>query len=388
MRCIEIGPMTYSVHQHWDPLRVCVVGRSYPPEFYDYIANSRVRRLLCRIAEETEEDYQGLIQLLQRFGVEVLRPEINRDRTFYLRQGRYEPPPMTPCDWSIMIGDRFFHNWRTLCQVYHDIRDASWPVIDSIQQFDQLPAHIRHETECVAAEVTVLNSQDYQHILDRIQSQGNDIIERPHRDAGAFLNRAMITRVGRDLYFGTASYFNQDAQQQIIKQHFGQYRCHVIDTQGHSDATYCVAAPGLIISLCDVDTYQHTFPGWRVVYVPHQDPMANIPNWMHLKLRNSGKWWVPGQELNDEFTDYVESWLSNWMGYVAETQFDINMLVIDRHNIATCTENPRVIDALSEHGITTHIVPFRHRWFWDGGLHCMTSDLHRSGHQQDCFAVS
>ena len=30
-------------------------------------------------------------------------------------------------------------------------------------------------------------------------------------------------------------------------------------------------------------------------------------------------------------------------------------------------------------------VPFRHRWFWDGGLHCITLDLYREGTQQDYF---
>ena len=30
-------------------------------------------------------------------------------------------------------------------------------------------------------------------------------------------------------------------------------------------------------------------------------------------------------------------------------------------------------------------VPWRHRWFWDGGLHCITLDLVRQGVQQDYF---
>ena len=66
--------MTYSVYQHWDPLKVCIVGRSYSPKVYDYIENESARRVMQRIAEETEEDYQKLISLLQNFGVEVLRP--------------------------------------------------------------------------------------------------------------------------------------------------------------------------------------------------------------------------------------------------------------------------------------------------------------------------
>ena len=31
--------MTYSVYQHWDLLRVCIVGYTYPPEFCRRISN-------------------------------------------------------------------------------------------------------------------------------------------------------------------------------------------------------------------------------------------------------------------------------------------------------------------------------------------------------------
>jgi len=61
--------MTYTVHQHWDPLRVCIVGQSYPAQFYNFIKNKQVRSVLERIAEETEEDYLSLIALLETFGV-------------------------------------------------------------------------------------------------------------------------------------------------------------------------------------------------------------------------------------------------------------------------------------------------------------------------------
>ena len=63
--------MTHSVHQHWDPLKVCAVGRSFPPEFYSKIGNSKVRSVMERIAIETEEDYQKLINILEKFNVKV-----------------------------------------------------------------------------------------------------------------------------------------------------------------------------------------------------------------------------------------------------------------------------------------------------------------------------
>ena len=50
--------MKYSVNQHWDPLKVCAVGKSYAPEFYSWITNSKARTVMERIAEETEEEVE------------------------------------------------------------------------------------------------------------------------------------------------------------------------------------------------------------------------------------------------------------------------------------------------------------------------------------------
>ena len=83
----------WNVYQHWDPLKVCIVGKSYPPEFYSWIQKPTVRSLFEKIAIETEEDYQKIIALLKKFKVEIHRPELPK-QTFIA--GRHFPPPMTP----------------------------------------------------------------------------------------------------------------------------------------------------------------------------------------------------------------------------------------------------------------------------------------------------
>jgi hypothetical protein len=138
------------------------------------------------------------------------------------------------------------------------------------------------------------------------------------------------------------------------------------------------------VSLVDVQNYAETFPGWEVIYLPEQSWNA-ITDFTKLKRKNNGKWWVPGEELNDDFTEFVELWLNQWVGYVEETVFDVNMLVIDRKNVLCNNYNKAVFDALERHGMTPHIINFRHRYFWDGGLHCITSDLDRIGERQDWF---
>jgi hypothetical protein len=59
------------------------------------------------------------------------------------------------------------------------------------------------------------------------------------------------------------------------------------------------------------------------------------------------------------------------------------MLVVDEKNVICNNYNKKVFDAFERHGITGHIVNFRHRYFWDGGLHCITLDLDREGEMQD-----
>jgi hypothetical protein len=373
--------MTWSVYQHWDPLKVCVVGRSYPPEFYSWINVPHVRSLFEKIAIETEEDYQGIIKLLEKFGVEVLRPNLTETT---LVDGKFLPPPMTPRDYTIMIGKTFYNNYGfDFKTFYSNVKDSNWPDCEHLENFYDLPESIKNE--CI--DTFKLNDRlsafhDYFLIFDRIKKQGNTINNFTNVQN---INGAMVSRIGRDLYFGTDDY-NQDATsiQKLIDQEFKYTRNHVINTGGHGDGTYCPVCPGLIISLNDVPTYKDTFPDWEVVYLPGQSWTAVQP-FLNLKAKNKGKWWIPGFEHDTDVVDVVESWLGHWTGYVEETVFDVNMLIIDPKNVAVFNYNKQVFDALERYGITPHVVPFRHRYFWDGGIHCVTSDLHREGTMQDFF---
>ena len=373
--------VTYSVYQHWDPLSVCVVGRSYPPEFYHWIKVPHVRRLFEQIAIETEEDFQTIIRKLQSFGVTVLRPELGSMEPG--AQG-FTPPPMTPRDTMVMIGDRFYRHGFDWPVFYAGIRDSSWHDYDSLDAFLRTApqwqideAYHVHDLEHQSLQHDVRYHEIFQHIL----RQGNHL----KQPVSPVINGAMVARIGRDLYFGTECYdADLDQLQQQLDQEFTDTRNHVVNTGGHSDGTYCAVCPGLIISLRDVPTYAHTFPGWEVIYLPNQS-WDQVAPFLELKQKNKGRWWIPGFEHDSAVTDMVETWLGHWVGYVEETVFDVNMLMIDPKNVIVFNENDQVFRALDRYGITAHVVPFRHRYFWDGGVHCVTLDLDREGSQQDFF---
>ena len=377
--------MTYSVYQHWDPLKVCVVGRSYPPEFYSWITIPHVRTLFEKIAIETEEDYQGIIKKLESFDVKILRPDLLK--TPFVN-GKFSAPPMTPRDYTAMIGDRFYEGYSRpynkplyfLKDWYDKIKDPYWPNCNTWEDFCQLSTWIKDE--CWIKHGYGINPEErneYNRIFDHIRAHGNSIISKNG------INAAQIARIGKDLYFGTRSY---DQDTTVIKNmadnEFPDYRNHVINTGGHSDGTYCPVCPGLIISLFDVPTYADTFPEWEVVYLPGQS-WHKVKDFLKLKVKNKGKWWIPGFENDQDVVDVVETWLGHWTGYVEETVFDVNMLIVDPKNVIVSNYNKQVFDALDRYGITAHICPFRHRYFWDGGIHCSTSDLHREGTMKDYF---
>jgi hypothetical protein len=378
--------MTWSVYQHWDPLKVCVVGRSYPPDFYSWIKVPHVRNLFERIAIETEEDYQAIINKLESFGIKVLRPDLPNTQFF---EGKYRTPPMSPRDHMVMIGETFYENFGVktdFLKVYNAIKDPSWPDLYSQDEFKELPQWIQDECKNVHqidlyTGYNRKNFECYDKIYNEIKNQGNNIISGLDRN----INGASITRIGKDLYFGTHSYTQDQASlKKLVDQEFKNNRNHIINTGGHSDGTYCPVCPGLIISLRDVPTYADTFPGWEVVYLPGQS-WEKVRLFLDLKKKNSGKWWIPGFEQDQDVVDVVETWLGHWTGYVEETVFDVNMLIIDPKNVMVFNYNKQVFDALDRYGITPHVVPFRHRYFWDGGIHCITTDLHREGVMHDYF---
>lgn len=438
-----------TVNQHWDPLKVCAVGRSYPPEFYDGIKNPRVRSAMKRIATETEEDFQNLISKLKEFDVTVLRTDVSDNIEDYCHNTTFpvKPPPMCPRDFTAMVGNKFYmpgklygDNFdvnimvesiltqlctnRTIdplsCELAKEIED----ILDPGNTLSPRVALIKLRSRCNPKEATfkvngtTLNFSKLKGIVDfgplkekiiaaQTQTIGSNIKFPNNKNFYSFttirdwleehnvpiiydqyINSASMARIGKDLYFGTLNLidgFSSQFFQEKFENLFPDYRVHVITVGGHSDGSYCPVVPGLIITIQKPRSFKETFPGWEIVSVEKDSWKTNMKGWFDIKIKNAGKWWIPGEENNDDLTNFVEEWLSDWVTYVEETVFDVNMLVIDKNNVICSSYNKDVFDAFERYNITPHIVNFRHRYFWDGGLHCITSDIVREGEQIDYF---
>ena len=65
--------------------------------------------------------------------------------------------------------------------------------------------------------------------------------------------------------------------------------------------------------------------------------------------------------------------------------FDVNVLSISEDKVICTGFFKEVFVKLEKNGVKPIYWKFRHKYFWDGGVHCLTSDVRRKGKQENYF---
>lgn len=321
----------------FDPLKHCWIGSGFKIDWFkdlDIYKNDKIMDPLKKIAEETEEDYQALEKILQDAGVKTHRIFLDFEKYGSLKKVRR--PPVCPRDDFAVIGEKIYGCGK---------------------------------------------QSKYKEMFDQIDPKNVDINSNQ-----VPINTAQICRVGKDIWWDIwPAWTNQDLLPRYIKgfEDLG-FRVHLSYRGYHSDGAFCVVKPGCIVSLEEVQNYTDEFPGWDVLYLPDQS-WSKVSTFIDIKHKVGGRWWLKGEEHNDQLINFVNTWLNDWVGYVEETVFDVNMLSIDQNTIICNNYNKEVFDHFKKHKVEPIVFNFRHRYFWDGGIHCITQDLYREGTQEDYF---
>ena len=323
----------------FDPLKHCWIGSGFQTEWFsdlDIYKNKKIMDPLKRIAEETEEDYLALEKILQDAGVKTYRSFLDIGKIQSLSKvGR---PPVCPRDHFAVIGEKLYA-----------VGGAGEGYADVLKQID------RKNLELATKAPNAIST-------------------------------ANIVRLGKDLYWDLTEQTTQSIIDEFTEKWTNEgFRVHISHRGYHSDGVFCVVKPGCIVSLRDIQDYKTEFPGWEVLYLPDQS-WDKVNSFLDMKAKVGGRWWLKGEEHNDQLIQFVNSWLTEWVGFVEETVFDVNMLSIDQNTIICNNYNKDVFDHFKKHKVEPIIFNFRHRYFWDGGIHCITQDLYREGKQEDYFA--
>jgi len=337
---------TVNSYTSWQPLEEVIVGRAYSPDYFDFIENAQVRNQMQQILAKTAEDLDNLARTIEQYGARVQRPGLIDKREFQLIQINDQGPPLpplTPRDWQITLGNKLLR---------------------------------------------VLPIDELNDLCSYYETQQPGTVVNPHRgtwDPDCILNGASascIVRVGRDVFFDNSDFLRPDQTRWIVDNVLGpEYRIHEAVTDGHGDAVFAILKPGVILSSKhDVNlNFERDFPGWEVCKVWDSSIFAAMEVGKFKYDSNPGAWYVQGQTPTQEFTEFVDTYLNKWTGFVAETVFDVNCLVLDESHVIFSAYNKTVFDFCRKHRIEPIISELRHSYFWDGGISCCTQDIRRRG---------
>ena len=337
-----------SAYTSWQPLEEVIVGRAYTPDYFDFIEDATVRDQLAHILAETNEDLDNLQKVCETYGAIVKRPGlIDKDEFQFLqtKDNGAPLPPLTPRDWQITLGDKLLR-------------------------------------------VLKVNG------LDKICAEYGDQVINPHGehwDPDCVLNGASascIVRVGTDIFFDNSDYLKPEQSRWIQDNCLdSRYRFHESITDGHGDAVFAILKPGVLLSSkwddqLDLDA---DFPGWDVSKLECSTIWHAMAVGKFKEENFNGAWYVQGQTPTKEFTNFVDTYLKEWVGYVSDTVFDVNCLVLDEENVVFSAYNKQVFDYCEKHRINPIISELRHSYFWDGGVSCCTQDIRRKGGLETYF---
>jgi len=334
-----------STHSPFQPLKTVLLGQGVNENFFDWVKESQIRDPLKRIVRETNEDLSYIKKILEQQNVKVLQTlPLEFKKEYFQNQQAFPVPPLQPRDVHLTLG--------TKC--YCISTQPEWSYINDIVD-----------------ESSLIN------LFNLAYTEGKEF------KGGGLINGANTYRLGNKLIVGGRM---DETFEKFAYDFFKSLDYEIIFTgdEGHTDACMSVLKPGVIISLENFLNYKTTFPGWNILQLKEQG-WSKVDGWLKFKQKTKGRWWIPGEESNERIKEFVDTWLNKWVGYVEETVFDVNMLSISEELVLVNNYNKEVFDFLKKHKIEPIICPLRHRYFWDGGIHCLTLDLVREGNRENYF---
>ena len=335
-------------YSEFQPLQEVVIGQGYPPDYFDFIQDSQTRHCLETIFSEIEQDFDYLISVLRSFGVTVTRPGIIGKEEFQSLaiEGKHQLPPLTPRDRQHVYGQQL-------------VRFSPYDIFDGI---------FKHYSALAPNQIVDVFVENFNHVL-----------------SGA--NASCVFRMGRDIWFDESEWLTAE-QSQWLEQNIltdDRYRFHRMLTEGHGDCVFAVLKPGVILTSYHDNgvNYRRDFAGWDI----HRIMSPSIERFVDFrqKLHPGGTWWVPEQDNLPQFRQYVDTYLTEWVGAVHESVFDVNCLSIDEEHVIFGCYDKGVFDYCRSHGIEPILCDIRHRFFFDGSVHCCSLDIRRQGGMEDYY---
>ncbi len=339
----------------WDQLEEVIVGNPlrarYPtPDRSTLLAEFPDRSLEeipqgpfpQQIIEETEEDLNAFIAVLEELGITVKRPETwPHEATFstihWESEGYYN---YCPRDIMLVIGDHIIETPNVIRSRAQETFSYRTMMVD----------YLKSGAKWYSAPKPMLLESLFEVDLNR---------PTPRNDEPAF-DAANVLRLGQDLIYLVSSTGNEMGGQWLQTILGDDFRVHFLKDVyygSHIDSTFVALRPGLMLcnpARLNDETLPEILKQWDVIYSP--------------PMESTGKY----------DADYLSKSIgSNWI--------DMNLFGINPNLVVVDQDQTGLIKLLEKQGLDVIPLKLRHARMLGGGFHCVTLDIRRTGTLQRYF---
>ena len=339
----------------WDPLEEIIVGNPLRARYPTADPSTRLAEFPGRslddipqgefpqqIIEETEEDLDAFVAVLEDLGVTVRRPETwPHDAEFstinWKSRGYYN---YCPRDILLVVGDHIIETPNVIRSRSQETASYRTIMVD----------YLKSGAKWFSAPKPMLLDSLFEVDLKR---------PTPRNDEPAF-DAANILRLGRDLIYLVSATGNELGGQWLQTILGEEFRVHFLKDVyfgSHIDSTFSALRPGLV--LCNPGrvndgTLPEILKQWEVIYSP--------------PMENTGRY----------DAEYISKSIgSNWI--------DMNVLSINPNLVVVDQDQTTLIKLLERHGLDVIPLKLRHSKMLGGGFHCVTLDIRRAGSLERYF---
>jgi len=339
----------------WDQLEEVIVGNPLRARFPTRDRSTQLAEFPGRsleeipqgpfpqqIIEETEEDLNTFVAVLEKLGITVKRPETwpheaKFSTIHWESEGYYN---LCPRDILLVIGDR-------IIETPNVIRSRA---LETFSYRTMMVDYLKSGAKWYSAPKPMLLDSLFEVDLDK---------PTPRNDEPAF-DAANVLRLGQDLIYLVSGTGNEMGGQWLQTILGDTYRVHFLKDVyygSHIDSTFVALRPGLMLcnpARLNDDTLPEILKQWKVIYSP---PMENTDRYD---------------------ADYLSKSIgSNWI--------DMNLFSINPNLVVVDQDQTGLIRLLEKQGIDVIPLKLRHAKMLGGGFHCVTLDIRRTGTLQRYF---
>jgi N-dimethylarginine dimethylaminohydrolase len=339
----------------WDQLEEVIVGNPLHARFPTADRSSQMaefsNRSLAeiprgafpqRVIEETQEDLDEFVRILEDLGITVKRPqtwphEAKFSTIHWEAQGYYN---YCPRDVLLVIGNQIIETPNVIRSRAQETFSYRTLLID----------YLKSGAKWYSAPKPMLLDSLFEADLGK---------PTPRNDEPAF-DAANVLRFGRDLIYLVSATGNEMGGhwlQSILGDEFRVHFFKGVYYGSHIDSTLVALRHGLILcnpARVNDDTLPEILKQWKVIYSP---PMENTDRYD---------------------ADYLAKSIgSDWI--------DMNVFSINPNLVVVDRNQPSLIKLLEKHGLDVIPLNLRHSKMLGGGAHCVTLDIRRNGTLQRYF---